>query len=74
MRRHGSSLQQAELYIFISGLKKKLSDNCAGVANFIKYSFLDNPAAVNYSTVAELVKVSTRIRERKTVQKLWSPY
>lgn len=53
---------------------KKLFEDCASLANLIEYGFLANPTAVNYRTLAELVKISARIRERKTVQKLWSTY
>ena len=49
---------------------KKLFEDCASLANVIEYGFLANPNR----TLAELVKISTRIRERKTVQKLWSTY
>ena len=40
----------------------------------MEYGFLASPAAVSYRILAELVKISMRIRERKTVQKLQSTY
>lgn len=51
-----------------------LFEDCASLTNLIEYGFLANPTAANDLALAELVKISTRITERKTLQKLQSIY
>lgn len=52
----------------------KLIKYCASPASFAQYGFLAKPAALTCLTLTELVKISTRIRKRKTVQKLQNTY